>query len=595
MNRFPRSLQFRITWVYTLISFVTIGVMGAFLYAGISRVVLNDSIQSSQMAISKSGALAEMYVDRLKVLTTLLARDSRTIQALSSPTREGERAVLQFIDSALDSDPNIKSVIVVGKDGYVLSNEKKLNMTRSADMMNEPWYVAAINSGMPALTSARMQKFSMDKNNWVISMSQEIKDINGNNVGVALLDIEYKGIENFLNDLELGGNGYAFIINSQGGIVYHRDPAYFTDAEKQAQLQEVVRAQDGYVQAQDRLVVKTKLRDTDWTLVGVNSLDGLRQVRSQLLRSIAVVGAGLLLLIAVIAPFLAKGITRPIHRLQQAMGKMSSGSLEVSVAETGMTEAQELARHFNAMVGEVRRLMREVETKEKALRGYELSVLHSQINPHFLYNALDTIVWMAEFNESERVISTTKALARFFRLSLNGGRETTTIADEMNHAAQYLMIQKERYGAKLQYRLDLEPGLADRVVPKIILQPLVENAIYHGIRAKDGPGLVEIRCVRDGDGNAVFVVRDDGVGFEPDLRIRTGNAGDERFADGSAPGPGVSSPVRLGGVGIANVDDRLKLYYGREYGVKVVSRPGEGTTATIVIPAALPANGPGRS
>nr|WP_238357976.1 sensor histidine kinase [Cohnella zeiphila] len=521
-----------------------------------------------------------MYVERLKVLSTLLAHNPQTIQALSSPTQNGEQGVLQFIDTVLTSDPNIKSVIVVGKEGYVLSNEKKLNMTRSSDMMNEPWYVAAINSSMPALTSARMQNFSMDKNNWVISMSQEIKDADGGNLGVVLLDIEYRGIESFLNDLDLGKQGFAFIINSKGGIVYHKDPAYFTDADKQARLRDIVKTEKGYIPSQNRLVYQTKLPGTDWTLVGVNSLDGLRQIRDQLMRSIAIVGIGLLLLILAAAPFLAKGITRPIHRLQQAMAKMKSGSLEVSVAETGLTEVQGLAQQFNATVLEVRRLMREVEAKEKALRGYELSVLHSQINPHFLYNTLDTIVWMAEFNESDRVISTTKALAKFFQLSLSGGSETTTIESEMNHAAQYLFIQKERYGEKLQYRIDWDRELSERVIPKIILQPLIENAIYHGIREKDGPGLVEIRCGRDGDGNVMFIVRDDGVGFDPSLRLKRKGAEADELPDSA----GSLAPPKLGGVGIRNVDDRLKLYYGPEYGVRIDSRPGEGTTAKIVIP-----------
>ena len=121
--------------------------------------------------------------------------------------------------------------------------------------------------------------------------------------------------------------------------------------------------------------------------------------------------------------------------------------------------------------------MQDIETKEKTLHAYELSVLHSQINPHFLYNTLDTIVWMAEFNESDRVISTTKALAKFFQLSLSGGSETTTIENEMNHVAQYLFIQKERYGDKLQYELEFDPALSVKVIPKIILQPIVENAI----------------------------------------------------------------------------------------------------------------------
>ncbi|SDW03821.1 sensor histidine kinase [Paenibacillus sp. CF384] len=568
----PRSLQFRISWIYMLISVFTIGTIGTVLYVGISRAVMNESIQSADSAISKSGNLVEMYIDRLKVLTTMLAQNPQTIQTLSSPTKEGEQVELQLIHLALLSDPNIKSVVVIGKDGYVLSNETKLNMIRSSNMMNEPWYVAAINSTNPVLTSARMQKFSMDKNNWVISMSQEIRDANGRNLGVVLLDIEYKGIENYMNDLDLGRTGFAFIINSSGGIVYHNDPSYFTDADKQDQLRMISMSKQGYQASDNRWVNQTKLRNSDWTLVGVSSLDGLQQVRNQLLRSFFLVGLGLLLLIILVSPFLAKSITRPIRRLEQAMQKVKSGTLEVSVSETGATEVQGLAQHFNSMVTEMRRLMQDIETKEKTLHKYELSVLHSQINPHFLYNTLDTIVWMAEFNESERVISTTKALAKFFQLSLSGGSEFTTVENEMNHVAQYLFIQKERYGDKLNYHLHFDPDLSAKVIPKIILQPLVENAIYHGIREKEGPGLLLVTCLPSDDGNVQFVVQDDGVGFDPGVRAK------------AIKEESTLSLPKLGGVGINNVDERLKLYYGEQYGITLQSRPGEGTTVRIVIP-----------
>lgn len=572
MMRFPRSLQSRISFVYMLISLVTIGIIGTVLYVGISRVVMNDSIQSSQMAISKSGAFVGSYIDRLLVLSNVLANNPQTIKTLASPTKEGEKDEMQLIQTVLMSDPYIKSVVVIGKDGYMLSNETKLNMKRSSDMMTEPWYVEAIKGKTPALSSARMQEFSMDKDKWVISMSQEVKDENNRNLGVILLDIEYNVIDDYLKDLDLGSKGSAFIINSHGGIVYHKDPTFFVDPAKKEQLRNISMSANGYDQSQNVLVHKTQIANSDWTLVGVSSLDGLLQIRGQMLRSFAIVGLGLLILIITVSLLIAKSITRPIHRLEQAMQKVRTGTLEVSVPESGVTEVQGLAQHFNLMVSEVRRLMKEIETKEKTLHTYELKVLHSQINPHFLYNTLDTIVWMAEFNESERVISTTKALAKFFQLSLSGGSEMTTIENEMNHVAQYLFIQKERYGDKLHYQLDFDPALAVKVIPKIILQPIVENAIYHGIREKEGSGFLEISCDYTDDGHVKFIVKDDGVGFDPDYQ--SGNKDIE---------PATSLP-KLGGVGINNVDERLKLTYGKEYGVHIESRLGEGTTVTIIIP-----------
>jgi two-component system sensor histidine kinase YesM len=571
MRSFFRSLQFQISWIFIMISFVTIGIIGSVLYVSISRVVLEDSIESSKMAITKSGTYVEMYVDRLNVLSTMLSHNPQTITTLSSEDKAGEDDVLQFINTVLMSDSFIQSVVVIGKDGYVISNEKKLNMMRSSDMMKEPWYVEAINSSNPVLTSARMQNFSMDKDNWVISMSQEIKDKNNQNLGVVLLDIQYKGLEDYLNELELGSKGFAYIVNNQDEIVYHRDPSYFMNEAKKDELRQVSLEKEGYDKKRNLLVHHTKLRNSDWTLVGVSSLDGLAQIRNQLLMSFAIVALGLLLLTVIVSPLLAMSITRPIQRLEQAMQKVKTGKMEVSVPETGVTEIQGLAQHFNTMVLEMRHLMKDIEKKEKNLRSYELSVLHSQINPHFLYNTLDTIVWMAEFNDSERVISTTKALAKFFQLSLSGGSEYTSILNEINHVTQYLFIQKERYGERLHYEIKFDTDLSDQVIPKIILQPLVENAIYHGIREKDGPGLLEIVCRKTEEGKVLFIVKDDGVGFDQNLDM---NKHDNNSTARS----------KLGGVGINNVDERLKLYYGQEYGVTMNSKLGEGTTVRILIP-----------
>ena len=191
-------------------------------------------------------------------------------------------------------------------------------------------------------------------------------------------------------------------------------------------------------------------------------------------------------------------------------------------------------------------------------------LLHSQINPHFLYNTLDTIAWMAEFKDTEKVVSLTKALALFFRLSLNGGNDITTIYNEFEHIKQYLYIQKERYGDKLSCDLSYEENIKDIKILKIILQPIVENAIYHGIRQVDRNGLISVNAKREGK-DIIFTVRDNGDGFDLSLLQKEKSTKD----------------IKLGGVGIKNVDKRIKLYYGEEYGVNIESIIGSGTTVYI--------------
>ncbi|MGD6830710.1 sensor histidine kinase [Sutcliffiella halmapala] len=568
MGRWLKSLSVQISLFTMLISLVTIIVLGIIVYIGSSQVVLQESIQTSKMSVEKGSASVSMYIERLEVLSELLANNPSTRLALASADRSGESDLLTFISSILDSEPNIQSVIVIGHDGYVISNEKNLNMTLSSDMMQEHWYTAALeNRSIPVLTSARMQKFSMDKDNWVISISREVLDDAGKHLGVILLDIQYKGIEAAFYDLMLGEGGYSYILNSSGELVYHKDPTYFMDEKKEKELLEIAESKEGYDQKRNTLVYKTNIRHSDWTLVGVSSLDGLNQIRSQLLGTIAVIGIGLFVLVLLVTPWIAKRITNPIHRLEKAMQEVQHGILDVEVDEKGIAEVQRLSQHFNVMTKEIKRLLKDIEQKEKDLRSYEMSVLHGQINPHFLYNTLDTIVWMAEFNDSERVIMVTKALAKFFQLSLSGGNEFTTVENELKHVEQYLIIQKERYGEKLTYTVESDSSIAEVMIPKIILQPLVENAIYHGIREMAGNGYIHISAQTE-KSNIVFRIKDNGIGFDP----------------GKLAHPNTEQRMRLGGVGIRNVDERLQLYYGKEYGVSVESAPGNGTTVVVTIP-----------
>lgn len=561
-----KKLRVQIALYYLTASAVTLLLMGFILYYSISSVVLSDALSSTEMAVDKSGNYLELYIDRLKAVSSLLAENPQLINDFSNeqiPTSSED--ILTTIKTTIASDPFIKSVIMVSKDGRIISNESGLDMSMSSDMMKEQWYVSAIHSGsMPVLTSARMQKFSMDKENWVISISREIKSTAGENIGVLLIDIKYKVIEDYLSDLDLGLTGFAFIINDQSEVVYHKDPSYFEDPIKQKSLQSIISNKPGYDSKTNTLTHTYHLKNADWSLVGVASQDGLNTIKKQLFEMFLLVGIILLTVSAGSIVWFSGRITAPIKKLERAMKEIENGLLKVAIDEKGCYEAQSLSQHFNEMIHTITRLMQEISEKEKYLRSYEITALHSQINPHFLYNTLDTIVWMAEFNNSEKVIEITKALAQFFRLSLSGGNELTTVQNELDHVRQYLFIQKERYGEKLSYTIDCDETLLTVQIPKILLQPIVENALYHGIRGLNRQGTIEI-IVKKEDTNLLLIVKDNGEGF--DL-----NRIDVKTSD---------KMIKLGGVGIKNVDQRVKLYYGDEYGITIDSCVGCGTTVVI--------------
>lgn len=573
MKKIFDSIKVQIVGFYLLASIGTIFLIGVLLYLGIANVVLSETLTSTKMAVDKSGTYIESYVDKIKDISQMMVAHPSTVNYLSGKFSSDEEAnrekqsVMALIHSAVDSDPFIESIVIVGKAGQLLSNEKSLDMSMSEDMMKEAWYVDAIHSGsMPNLTSARMQKFSMDKSSWVISLSREIVDRSGTNIGVMVIDLKYDVIADYLSDLDLGVAGYAYILNEQEQIVYHDDTSYFEDENKRVSLIKMARMSDGYDKQMNKLFHQYSFTNADWTLYGVASLDGLDSIRRQLIETIVLVGILGIVLLFVIGTYIASRITNPIRQLEEAMQRVEEGLYEIDILEGGPKEIKSLANHYNIMVNEIRQLMSDITTKEKAIKAYELNVLHSQINPHFLYNTLDTIVWMAEFGDSEKVVEVTKSLAMFFRLSLSGGSEDTTIENELLHVEQYLFIQKERYKDKLNYTISCGDVDIEQKIPKIILQPIVENAIYHGIRHLDRLGNVQIHVDREED-DVVFTVKDDGVGYDKDS-VRKEESNTEY-------------KVKLGGVGLKNVDQRLKLAYGDTYGLEVTSILGQGTTVTL--------------
>lgn len=566
-SKMMKKLRVQIALHYITASVITLLLMGIILYYSISSVVLKETTSSTVTAVDKSGMYIELYIDRLKAVSSLLAENPQLISYFSENKRDPlvKENLLTTIDTTIASDPFIKSVVIVSKDGRILTNESGLDMSMSNDMMNEEWYISAVQSGnMPVLTSARMQNFSMNKEDWVISISREVKDAQGENIGVLLIDIEYKVIEDYLSNLDLGHTGFSFIINDDSEVVYHTDPSYFGNSAKSKALQNIVTNKDVYDSKENTLTHIYHLKNADWTLVGISSQDGLLAIKRQLFEIFFLVGIILLVIATSSVVVLAGRITAPFQKLEKAMQDIEYGLKEVKIDENGCYEAQSLSNHFNVMVHKIEKLMEEVTEKEKHLRFSEISTLHSQINPHFLYNTLDTIVWMAEFNDSEKVIEITKALAQFFRLSLSGGNELTTVENELDHVRQYLFIQKERYGDKLEYSIECDDSLLKVQMPKILLQPIVENALYHGIRGLNQQGHIEISAQGKGR-DFTLTIKDNGEGF--DLKRL-----DEEVSDKIA---------KLGGVGIKNVDQRVKLYYGKDYGITIDSSIGNGTTVVI--------------
>ena len=296
------------------------------------------------------------------------------------------------------------------------------------------------------------------------------------------------------------------------------------------------------------------------------------------LLTVFLVAAGIIVgLLIVVSYYLSRSITKPIKHLSNITEMVSRGDLSVRANLNAGAEVGVLATSLDEMIERINALLTQVRDEEESLRSAELELLQSQINPHFLYNTLDTIVWLAEAGDQQQVVKMVGNLSDFFRTSLNGGRDIITLRDELRHVSSYLEIQSVRYQDILDYEIDVPEELYYNSIPKITLQPLVENALYHGIKNKRGRGHIKITAEYAGE-NFVIYIEDNGIGItEERLKLITDKINNIAEKDDDV-------------FGLHNVNERIQLKFGRQYGLHIESEYGQGTKVSIILPLATSGN-----
>lgn len=569
MKRYSLLIQL-VIYVFIMI-LALLGIVGGIYYQTSSVAIRQTTEQNTRKTIQQSGQFITSYLQKVKQTTSSLAENEKIKTYAQTPSQENAEQLRQLFATILKTDSDLVSAILVTKDGNLISTDPELTMKTSADMMKEKWYQDAIHKGaMPILTPARRTISHTTGEKWVISIMQEVVDKDGKNLGVVRLDIGYKTLEAYLDQLQLGKEGFTFIVDSNHDFVYHPKKTVYSSATEMRAMAPYIAAKNGYVKSKQAYVSQYQIPHSDWTLIGVSSMEQLHAVQTQILWSF--IGTGLFALGFCLIGiwFVLRLWIKPLRDLQATILKVGSGHSDLRANETGSPELVDLARQFNIMLDRIDQLMMAVKEEEQNVRKYELQALSSQINPHFLYNTLDTIVWMAEFNDSKRVVEVTKSLAKYFRLALNQGHEQISLKDEIDHVRQYLFIQKQRYGEKLQYEIKELKQYDDYKIPKLILQPLVENAIYHGIKEMNRQGRIRV-SVSENDTQLIVSIYDNGRGF---VASETTNA----------------TLVRLGGVGLKNVDQRLQLQFGKSYHMEIKSEENTYTEIRLYFPRANKTN-----
>lgn len=496
--------------------------------------------------------------------------EGRTLEQASLKNR-----VASMLQSIIAVRKDIDSIILLLAAGTIVTSQPGDRLNPAAEWLPSAGPNSAAGLLTASLSSSHVQDLVIDKYPWVITLSRFILEPRtGQYLGTLFVDLNYGVIEGLCSDIRLGKSGYVFIINQAGDIVYHPRQQLIYSGLKNERIDLVEKNPNGHLTAMvdgKEVMYTTRTSSyTGWTVVGVSNISELFYSRSELAYYFAMIAVFCFFALVIISSLISRRISRPIEALRRSMQAVERGNFDIIIAVSSTEEVNALARDFDIAIRKIKELIAQNAVAHEQKRKHELEALQAQINPHFLYNTLDSIIWMIECGEYDDAITMTSTLARFFRLGIMKGGEIITVKDEVEHLECYLTIQKMRYKNKLDFEIKVDPRLFNYRTLKLLIQPLVENAIYHGIKTQDRIGMLKV-VGEQKENDLLFKVIDNGSGMTPAELARIFRTGT------SSKGPG--------GVGVRNVRERIKLYFGDGYGVTFESKKGKGTTAVVRLPA----------
>lgn len=518
---------------------------------------------------------------------------SPTPTTTEAEAEAGHYEIRKFLQGFTTLYSEVAGILVVNSRGDYISNE--MYARTDGNLTREAWYREAVrNKGIFKIIGhpqgRNVTTHVNYKDSELVSAVKAILDPDTQQVkGVVLIDLKLRVIAESAQDVRLGKTGYLTVVDGNGELIYAPPEPYIDRIPLERLGQDGSGTYAERLDGRDLQFIYRHSPFTNWTTVGVFSMvesaSEMREIRFYVVSFVFVV-----CLLGMTASFyLAHTISRPIGQLASFMQKAQSGDLTIRHWSDRTDEIGLLGRRFNAMLQQIHRLLSLTELQERQKREAELRSLQAHIKPHFLYNTLDTIHWMARRKGAEDIAEMAESLSKLFRIGLSKGNDIIPLNDEIEHVRSYLQIQYVRYQNKLDYSLHIAPEVQGVYVLKLILQPIVENAIYHGIKERRGPGRVVIEAAEDG-GSLVITIRDDGKGIPPDrlaqlqkeLQAAATAAGREQ---GSEP-IGFSGAGEGGGqgYGMLNVQARIALTFGARYGLTIQSEEGRGTVVTVTHP-----------
>ncbi len=541
--------------------------------------IFENSVLYTQTITKQINQNIDSYITYMDNIVSVISGSEDAQYYLFRGNTDGghEKRLLEQFRIILKGRSDIRNIGLVCDGGNSLFNTGYSSQNPDIDLSTQEWYKKAVESkGKSILTSSHVQHVIEGERPWVITMSRGISNLVGSRAskGAVFIDLNYSAISELCDQNSIGDKGYVFIVDQDGNIVYHPQQQQLYNELQTENIEAVMNAKTDTVTVgegeHEKIYTISRSDKTGWTVVGCMNVAELLKSSRQAQRIYVICAAGLIILSLILSRVLARNITYPIQRLRDSMKKVQTGEFPTTDIEVSSeNEIGSLTKSFNVMTHRIAELMEQNIHEQEEKRKSELKALQSQINPHFLYNTLDSIIWMAEGKKNEEVVLMTASLARLLRQSISNADELVSVGQEAEYARSYLTIQKMRYKDKLEFQIDISPAISGVKIIKLVLQPIIENAIYHGLKYKESKGFLIVRGYLEGK-KAVLEVEDNGVGMDEETLSHIFEKHKVNY--------------HSNGVGVYNVQKRLKLYYGEEYGIVYKSRKNEGTRAVITIP-----------
>ncbi|OOM74928.1 sensor histidine kinase [Clostridium sp. BL-8] len=472
------------------------------------------------------------------------------------------------------------SISVFSEDGQVVAASPVGQLKSSVDPRESDWFSKAMSRKENLhFSTPHVQNLFVDLDNkyhWVVSLSRavELTSNKKTTFGVLLVDMNFSGIEQICKNVNMGKTGYVYLIDREGEIIYHpRQQLIYSNLIQENNPNEAAYDDGDHIetfQGEKRLVTVKTVGYTGWKIIGVTPMADITSDYYQMKVFAAFIMFFAIFILVFLNMFVSSRIANPVKSLERSVKRLENGEKDVEILISGSYEVQHLGKAIKSMVNQMHLLMDNIMAEQESKRKSELNALQAQINPHFLYNTLDSIIWMIENENYDGAIIMVTALARLFRISLSKGKNIITVKDEIEHARNYLTIQNIRYKNKFTYSIDVDEDVLNLASIKLIVQPLIENAIYHGMEFMGGDGEILVKAYIEK--NDLFIdVIDNGLGMPQEVAdtLLTSESKIEK---------------KSSGIGLKNVNERIQLYFGKRYGLEIYSEPDEGTTIRIHMP-----------